>query len=36
MNEFNIVELNDITAARDAVDYLMITLTTACFVALIC
>lgn len=35
--EFKIAEINDVTAAeRDAVDYLMIFMTTACFVAMVC
>ncbi len=35
--EFKITELNDVTAAeRDAVDYLMIFMSTASFVALVC
>ncbi len=35
--DFKIAELNDVTAAeRDAVDYLMIFMTTASFVALVC
>ncbi len=35
--DFKIAELNDVTAAeRDAVDYLMIFMTTATFVAMVC
>lgn len=35
--EFRINELNDVTVAeRDAIDYLMIFMTTASFVALVC